>query len=205
MAVVFAAPRLFNSNQNPRPQSDSIPQPQTVAALQPTAEPQETPAATPQPSSPKPRPTPKQGAASGVGPSDEKPSAGLRTASLSGQNSVAAAAPGATALPQPTVKVIMNGADKAEIVRQSVPDVPQRARDTITGKIRVNVKVQVDASGKVVNAELNSPGTSQYFSTLAMQAAQRWQFAPAQADARVWVLQFGFEKTGTEIVVSAAE
>jgi TonB family protein len=89
-----------------------------------------------------------------------------------------------------------NGDTKTNgIVQQVLPDVPQKARDTIQGKVKVKVRVQVDASGDVTEAELDSPGPSKYFAQLALQAAQRWKFEPAQAgtdSSREWLLRFEF-------------
>jgi TonB family protein len=90
-----------------------------------------------------------------------------------------------------------------EIIRQVLPDVPRSAMNTIQGKIRVSVRVDVDSSGKVASATLTSPGPSQYFSRLALQAARRWEFKPPQANgqpvASAWLLRFRFGRTATEV------
>jgi TonB family protein len=90
-----------------------------------------------------------------------------------------------------------------EIVRQIVPDVPRSAMNTIQGKIRVSVRVDVDSSGKVASATLTSPGSSQYFSRLALQAARRWEFKPPQVNGQpapsAWLLRFRFGRTATEV------
>lgn len=193
LVAALAGPRLFNA----RPQA--APASQTVAQVQPTTEPQSAPSATPEPSRPAPTPTP---APKPSGTPQDKPSAGQRIGGAPGQNPGTAQAP--TPAAAPTVRVATDGVDQAEIVHQFVPNVPQKARDTITGKIRVTVKIEVDASGKVVNAELASPGPSQYFSALAVQAAQRWQFIPGQEETRERTLQFGFEKNATEVILGQA-
>lgn len=85
------------------------------------------------------------------------------------------------------------------VVHQVLPEVPQSARNTITGKIRVVVRVEVDASGKVTAARLTSPGPSKYFARLALNAAQRWQFAPAEGQgSSTWQIRFRFGRKGTE-------
>jgi len=55
-----------------------------------------------------------------------------------------------------------NGSSVAGIgvLHQVLPDVPESASDTIQGTIRVNVRVNVDSSGNVVEADLTSPGPS---------------------------------------------
>jgi TonB family protein len=65
------------------------------------------------------------------------------------------------------------------------------------------VKVQVDASGKVVAADLDSAGPSKYFANLAMKAARDWEFTPAKVDgenaASEWILRFEFAQDGTKV------
>ena len=92
--------------------------------------------------------------------------------------------------------------DSGAVVQRILPDVPQSAADTIHGKIRVTVKVAVDASGDVQEANLESPGPSRYFAGLALEAAHDWKFAPARVDghsvASQWLLYFVFSRTGVE-------
>jgi len=89
------------------------------------------------------------------------------------------------------------------VVRQVLPDVPQSARRTITGKVKVSVRVEVDPSGKVAAAKLASAGPSKYFANLALKAALRWEFSPPEKDgqptASVWLLQFRFGQTSTQV------
>ena len=89
-----------------------------------------------------------------------------------------------------------------EVLHQVLPDVPQSAMGTITGTIKVTVRVQVDASGKVTSATFKSSGSSKYFAGLAMQAAQGWEFAPPVVDGQpttsTWLLQFRFKRTSTQ-------
>ncbi len=88
------------------------------------------------------------------------------------------------------------------VVHQVLPDVPQSAKNTISGTIKVTVQVQVDASGKVVSAKFKSAGPSVYFANLAMKAAQRWEFSPPMVDGQptgsAWLLQFHFKRTSTQ-------
>jgi eukaryotic-like serine/threonine-protein kinase len=90
---------------------------------------------------------------------------------------------------------------KGAVVEQVLPSVPQSASDTITGTVRVRVRVAVDPAGKVTAASLDSPGPSEYFANLAMRAARRWKFKPPQKDgqdvASEWILTFGFRNTST--------
>jgi TonB family protein len=90
-----------------------------------------------------------------------------------------------------------------EIVQRVLPEVPSQARRTIQGRVRVNVRVRVDPSGKVAEVKLDSAGPSKYFAQLALQAARRWKFAPVSAGdagrAREWNLHFEFDRTGTRV------
>lgn len=95
------------------------------------------------------------------------------------------------------------GLVQGEVLQQVLPDVPQKARDTIQGKVRVSVRVAVDSSGGVVGAAFDSPGPSKYFANLALQAARRWKFGPAKLDSQYvsseWILRFEFGRTATQV------
>lgn len=92
---------------------------------------------------------------------------------------------------------------KGEVAHQVLPSVPQSARNTIHGKVKVGVRVRVDQSGRVASANLVSQGPSKYFAKLALKAAQEWRFAPPQKDGQpldsAWLLRFQFERTGTQV------
>jgi TonB family protein len=83
-----------------------------------------------------------------------------------------------------------------------LPEVSQRSRNTITGTVKVGVRVQVDVSGKVTEATLTSPGPSKYFADLALKSAKEWKFAPAEVDGKpvssAWSLQFRFRRSSVE-------
>ncbi len=99
-----------------------------------------------------------------------------------------------------------NAGTQNGVVRRVMPQVSPSARSTIQGKIKVRVKVEVDAAGNVADATLESAGPSKYFSRSALEAAQGWKFAPAQAGEqgapREWKLQFTFSRNGTEASVA---
>jgi len=100
---------------------------------------------------------------------------------------------------QTSKEVLVRGA----VAERVLPRVPRSARQTIQGKIRVIVRVQVTPSGSVSNAKLDSPGPSKYFANRALQAARGWRFRPAQIRGEtvssVWVLRFRFGRTSTEV------
>ena len=93
------------------------------------------------------------------------------------------------------------GVVPGEVVDEVLPNVPQSASDTIQGRLIVRVRLRVDPLGSVVGAEFDTPGPSQYFARLSMQAAQQWKFQPAQVDGRnvssEWILRFEYTNTAT--------
>jgi TonB family protein len=115
-------------------------------------------------------------------------------------------APATAALPAqspiPETQTSTGAAVKGAVAKEVLPDVPQKASDTIQGRIQVRIRVTVDASGDVSDAAFDSPGGSKYFANLALEAARKWKFTPAQvhseAVSSVWILTFEFRQTGTE-------
>jgi TonB family protein len=125
------------------------------------------------------------------------------------QASTAAATPSQAAAPvekphsaPPVAQPARGGTAKGAVAGQVMPEVSERARATIEGKVLVTVRVAVDPSGRVTDASLESAGPSKYFANLALQAARGWQFTPAQKDGRpvpsVWILRFQFRRDGTD-------
>jgi TonB family protein len=96
-----------------------------------------------------------------------------------------------------------NADNQGGVVRRVMPEVSPSARRTIQGKIKVRVKVKVDAAGNVAEAALESAGPSKYFSRIALEAARGWKFSPAETGeqpvAREWKLQFAFSRARTEV------
>jgi TonB family protein len=88
------------------------------------------------------------------------------------------------------------------VVQRVMPQVSLSALRTIQGKVKVRVKVEVDAAGNAAKATLDSAGPSKYFSRAALEAARGWKFSPAQSDesgTRQWTLQFAFSRAKTEV------
>lgn len=109
-----------------------------------------------------------------------------------------------------TAPVVVSSAPEAPVRRdvpgsvlhQVLPDVSQSARRTITGRVRIVARVEVDASGKVTHAKLTTPGPSQYFARQTLAAAERWQFSPpvvnAQPVASIWSITFRIGRKQTQ-------
>ncbi len=96
-----------------------------------------------------------------------------------------------------------SGVVRGKVLQQILPDAPQKARDTIRGKVRVSVKVHVNESGNVTEASFDSPGPSPYFADRTLAAAQLWKFSPAKIDGRSvpsdWLLRFEIDPSAINV------
>jgi TonB family protein len=103
---------------------------------------------------------------------------------------------------QPVAKSTGGAVIPGEVLEQIMPEVSPKARATIRGTVHVAVKLRVDTTGNVASAELSSPGPSRYFADQALQAAHRWDFAPAKVDGHAvpseWVVRFEFTPFNTK-------
>jgi eukaryotic-like serine/threonine-protein kinase len=92
---------------------------------------------------------------------------------------------------------------KGEVAERVLPDVLPAARVSIRGQVNVAIRVTVDPGGNVANAAVDSPGASRYFPKVALEAAQRWRFKPAQVGGRstasVWILKFKFTQSAIDV------
>jgi outer membrane biosynthesis protein TonB len=78
------------------------------------------------------------------------------------------------------------------------PDVPQSARRSIRGHIKVWVRVIVDQNGSVFAAVADRTGPSRYFQRLAVEAAKEWTFPPVDTPSqRLMQVRFDFSRGGT--------
>jgi TonB family protein len=95
------------------------------------------------------------------------------------------------------------GLVKGEVLNQVLPDVPEKASRTIHGQVIVIMRVAVDSHGDVSKVTLDSAGPSRYFANLAVRAAHRWKFKPAQLGGQavpsVWSIRFAFRESGTDV------
>jgi protein TonB len=182
LAIEFG-PGLLNRLRNP-----------PVAAVQP-----EQPAVQPVPQPPaeqKPSPPPQTEPLKPQPAEEKKPPAAPP---------VTPPAPAPAAQPEAAAPESNSGVSAGEVVHRVMPDVVPKDRRGIQGKVRVTVKVQVDAAGKVVDAEIDSSGPSQYFARKALEAARGWKFAAADgAGRRVWSLTFAFSKADTTVAVRSS-
>jgi TonB family protein len=83
------------------------------------------------------------------------------------------------------------------VLHEEIPAVSRGARASVRGQIKVVVRVTVDRAGNVIAENLEARGSSRYFARVAMEAAKRWKFAPADNQpSREWLLQFEFSRDG---------
>ncbi len=88
------------------------------------------------------------------------------------------------------------------VLGRVMPSPSRSALDTITGHVKVRLRVDVNSAGKVTNASFVSEGPSHYFARLAMEAAQQWKFTAeirnGQAVPSEWNLLFEYTRGGVE-------
>ena len=214
LLAILAAARVFNHHSHTEPlhvvaAAETPAQPNVQPAAQPRVQPKpEKKSAPTEAVVPVAKPTPP------VAPPTTSKPAVHATEQPSPKKSVAASAavpaPASPARPKseaptqpPTVAAVSSGVVRGKVVKQFLPDASQKARDTIRGKVRINVKVHVDESGRVTEAKFDAPGPSQYFAERTLEAAKLWLFAPAKMDGHnvssEWVLRFEIDPTATNV------
>lgn len=185
--LIFALPRLF-SFRSPSTSPQAVATPEPSAPAKPAEAPKaQEPAALPE----------KSSAMNVANDSLSKP-----MEAKTGESPVTPApAPIPAATPAHT-KAASEVEGRGEVLDQVLPQVPQKALATITGTVRVVVKVQVDAAGNVTDSELDTPGPSHYFAGLAEKAARQWKFTGAEADGHgvpsEWLIRFEFVPSGVQ-------
>ena len=101
------------------------------------------------------------------------------------------------------------GGTAGDVVDRFVPEVPREILGTIRGNLAVSVRVRVDRSGGVVDAALDSRPVSRYFDRVALEAARRWKFQPANDGAgregdATRLVRFEFSREGCAASSSGA-
>jgi TonB family protein len=82
---------------------------------------------------------------------------------------------------------------------QPLPRVTDKARNTITGKVKVTIKADADANGNVTKAEIES-SSSKFFAASAVEAVRKWKFQPLEnrQGNQQWRVRFEFLRSGTK-------
>lgn len=86
------------------------------------------------------------------------------------------------------------------VLRRVSPAAAPSSLRTVSGRLKVRVRVDVDAAGNVTGEKLVTAGPSKYFSRLAMQAAQQWKFTPPTQNGQTapseWTILFEYTRGG---------
>jgi TonB family protein len=210
LLAIFLGPRLLRRHapvqQAAAVQSQEQPAAKPIAAATNTKTASKPAHKPPQDSVPPPSqrvsPTPRQ-------PSPQEASATHATDTRALSSSTRAPAPAALtsvahpsrveAAPKPPAGSVAQG----EVLNEVMPEVSRGALATIRGTVRVTVKLHIDPAGNVSSAELFSRGPSKYFAEQALQAAHRWDFAPAKVDGHAvpsdWLVRFEFTPSITRV------
>ena len=184
--LVFAIPRILNFRSQPSSTSASVTSEQP-AVSKPVESRDLQPAAVPAARAPEK-----------IASSEprNKPKRPVEASSPVPAPAVLRADPPPAARPKTAGEVVGRG----EVLNEVLPKPPQKALSTIHGTFHVIVKVQVDAAGNVINANLDSPGPSRYFAAQAEKAARQWQFSGAEAAGHgipsAWLIRFEFSSAG---------
>jgi TonB family protein len=161
-------------------------------ASKPPAEVKQTPepAATPAAPSPVAAKTPAPAA-----PVQEKPAAEKAATERAAPEKAAPQEPPAEAS---SAEPASTTAPVAGLGDEPMPQIPNQARNTIHGRVRLSVTADVDSSGAVTNVKLNPPAASRYFGDRTLKAVRQWKF-PASGGDQKWRVQFEFQRSGTKV------
>ena len=129
------------------------------------------------------------------------PSAAPSDSSATNATPSRAAQPGAGGKPNaapPVSSAAGQSVSEGRVVERVMPRIAPGALHSITGKIRIQVKVDVDDQGHVTEAHLKSRGPSRYFAERALEAAREWKFEPVRENGRPvashWIVQFALTR-----------
>jgi TonB family protein len=204
LGAILLAPRMLNRFSQLQPQAATV-QPSIAPASDVLSPPPATKnSPTVKSESAKPVSTPQISDATEARAASQREMAGAKEpANVSAKGAASRAADRAAAK---SVKPVDAGRAQGAVLYQVVPDVSQRARATIAGKVRINVKLQVDTGGNVVNANVENDDASRYFADQAAQVAKRWLFTPPEVDGHAvpseWLLRFEFSQIATKVFPS---
>ena len=203
LTAIFVGPRLLR-HRSPAQQATHLESESSPAAIRPT--PAVAHNKNSSKSASKPAPPAVRASAPPAQPAPQ-PSSAILEPTGEKLNTRASATAALTSMANPVraedaTKSSAGPVTQGEVLEQIMPDVSPRARATIRGTVHVAVKLHVDTSGNVASAELFSPGPSKYFADQALQAAHRWDFAPAKVAGHAvpseWLVRFEFTPSLTK-------
>jgi TonB family protein len=201
LAAILLAPRVLNRFSQLQPQAATV---EPSIAPAPSSLTPPTTGTPPDLSSPTQTKAEKRATEKEAARKKNSAAAGETVSSIDDVNAVSSRSVDAAETQPATksAKMAQTNPARGAVLYQVVPDISQRARDTIQGTVRVGVKVHVDDAGKVRGAELDN-FSSKFFGDQAVQVARRWTFTPPQVDGRnapsEWLLRFEFTQKATKV------
>jgi serine/threonine protein kinase len=142
----------------------------------------------------------EKGASEIITPSQPKPNPPAVAPNSPPNEVPTAPEPAASAAPK-SVTPNVSAPALSDAVQQVMPEVIPQARNSIQGRVRVKLALQVDGFGNVVDASLASPASSKYFARVSEAAARQWKFTPS-SESRTIILEFDFRRSGTSVHLS---
>jgi hypothetical protein len=89
-------------------------------------------------------------------------------------------------------------ATQSPVAGQVLPEITDKARSTIHGTVVIMVRVDVDQSGEVADAVLQTK-RSPFLGRMSLAAARQWKFPAANEEApRRWLVRFEITRTDTK-------
>jgi TonB family protein len=83
---------------------------------------------------------------------------------------------------------------QGRVIERVIPKITPGALRSVKGKIKIQVKVKVDETGRVTEARFKSRGPSRFFADRALDAARGWKFEPVRENgkplASQWMVEF---------------
>lgn len=102
-----------------------------------------------------------------------------------------------------SVPETVGAAPVSGILEQPAPEITEKAKGTIHGKVKFSVRVDVGPAGTVTDAKVESSGASKYFSERALAAVRQWKFEPVSVNGsqvgQRWRVRFEFLKGGIKV------
>jgi TonB family protein len=90
------------------------------------------------------------------------------------------------------------GDSDGRVIERVMPKISPGALHSVQGKIKIQVKVKVDETGRVTDARLKSRGPSRFFAERALEAARGWKFEPVRENgkplASQWMVEFDLSR-----------
>ena len=197
VAVIVLPKILRRSTETPPSTATTATSTSTPAPAPPPTTSAPNDRATSSPSAAKPptkQPAPSKAVSANTGNSEPK------------STPLATTAPPATS---PEFKTSRSELGRGEPLDQVLPEAPAKALSTIQGTVRIVVKANVDASGRVSEAVLDTPGPSRYFAGKALEAVQKWVFSSPVVDGHSvpseWLIRFEFTPDGVKAYPSQTQ